>query len=196
MKGKWGGGIPGGWELLETRLMARACIRASACGKNSSLSTGSPTLMLTCCVNADLFKPQLSHLKNGDIMPTSQACCEDWMESSGREGLCWVLASQPSSYLSWVNDTSTSLWGTSPSPILVHMFQGASLTWLKWPQVNQCTQVQGPQVSHEECVCSCWVTKAKWKLYMYSKWDHSSKLKCQIFFPFFFFKLKIQTIFI
>ena len=124
-------------------------------------------------------------------MPTSQACCEDWMESSGRESLCWVLASQPSSYLPWVNDTSTSIWGISPSPILVHMFQGASLSWLKWPQVNQCTQIQDPQVSHEECVCACWVTKAKWKLYMYSKWGHSSKLKRQIFFPFFFFFPKL-----
>lgn len=129
-------------------------------------------------------------------MPTSQACCEDWMESSGRESLCWVLASQPSSYLPWVNDTSTSIWGISPPPNLGSHVSEASLSWLKWPQVNQCIRIQDPRVSHEECVCACWVTKAKWKLYMYSKRGHSSKLKRQIFSPPLFFpnlRLKLYS---
>ena len=63
MKGEWGGGIPGGRELMETRLMVRESPSEHLPVERTLASgPGGLALMLTCCANADLFKPQFSHL--------------------------------------------------------------------------------------------------------------------------------------
>lgn len=76
------------------------------------------------------------------------------MESSRRGGLCWVWASQHSSYISWVTTLHLPPEELPPHLHPIHMTQWSPLAWLQGPQASERTQLQSPRVLTGR-VCTC-----------------------------------------